>query len=728
MPAWTDVSISQKSTIDDMPLTIRNKGFHLDYEPELLVSGSVHYWRLDRFRWDMILDRVREMGFGTICTYVPWGVHETAPGEFDFGEINPDYNLDAFLTLCEEKDMHVLLRPGPHVNSEITYVGFPKRILHDPDIQSVTADGTPVIFPSPPRMFPVPSYASEKFYMEVGTYLDRVSQIIREHLHPEGCIIAVQADNELSFFLRTQPYDHDYSAGALHLYRQFLKEKYRDVVRLNELYGTNHGSFDEVLPPRDFGACSMNDLPYYLDWIEYKEYYLQYGLGRIAQMLKDRGVDTLIYHNLPGMCAKPPYNHVMMEKIVDVVGFDLYYYKEEYHKVKRCIQYLNGTSRVAFAPEFASGFVALPIPAKPIMFDDIRFTTHAALMHGISGINFYMLVERERWVGSPVNRFGGVRRDRFEFYQSLNRLLERMNYQDLSVKCEGILLINRDCARLELASSLLTPIPILGGITPEYYVSEDCLGFGDVIQLEYGRQWDALYYGFGAAKYAVGMGDTELSEEMLGKYGVVAVPTFDFMSRGVQEKLINYVKNGGCLVMGPRIPVFDETMSRCDILGRDLPGPWKRADLVTIDGMDGIELRDADLFDIDSADAFPLLTDDGNTLIYRKFVGSGSIIHFGFLFPKAIDGSSSITRIIDLIASAAGLIRQIPCTDPQIDVAIHTSDEKEILFVANTGPAGKDVDIGRTCLDLESPDNEVVMGPVITVPGYMVRILEVCQR
>jgi len=249
-----------------------------------------------------------------------------------------------------------------------------------------------------------------------------------------------------------------------------------------------------------------------------------------------------------------------------------------------------------------------------------------------------------------------------------------------------------------------------------------------VIQLEYGRQWDALYYGFGAAKYAVGMGDTELSEEMLGKYGVVAVPTFDFMSRGVQEKLINYVKNGGCLVMGPRIPVFDETMSRCDILGRDLPGPWKRADLVTIDGMDGIELRDADLFDIDSADAFPLLTDDGNTLIYRKFVGSGSIIHFGFLFPKAIDGSSSITRIIDLIASAAGLIRQIPCTDPQIDVAIHTSDEKEILFVANTGPAGKDVDIGRTCLDLESPDNEVVMGPVITVPGYMVRILEVCQR
>lgn len=722
-----------------MALTIRNERFYLDCDPELLVSGSVHYWRLDRFRWSMILDRVREMGFGTICTYVPWGVHETAPGEFDFGEINPDYNLDAFLTLCEEKDMHVLLRPGPHVNSEITYFGFPKRIVHDPEIQSVTADGTPVIFPSPPRMFPVPSYASEKFYLEVGIYFDRVAPIIREHLHPAGCIIAVQADNELSFFLRTQPYDHDYSAGALRLYRRILIEKYRDIGRLNELYGTNYGSFDEVPPPRDFGARSMSDLPYYLDWIEYKEYYLQYGLKRIAWMLRERGVDTFIYHNLPGMCAKPPYNHVRMEKIVDTVGFDLYYYKEEYHKVKRCIQYLNGTSRVAFAAEFASGFVALPIPAKPIMFDDIRFTTHAALMHGISGINFYMLVERERWVGSPVNRFGGVRKERFEFYQRLNRLLERMNYQELSRKCEGILLINRDCARLELASSLLTPIPILGGITPEYYVSEDDLGFDDIIQLEYGRQWDALYYGFGAAKYAVAIGDTELPEEALDEYRMVVLPTFDFMSRGVQEKLLSYVRNGGCLVMGPRIPVFDETMNRCDILGRYLPKPQKKVDLVTVDGMDGmdrrdemdsIELRDAGLFDIGSADADPVLTDNGNTLIYRQSVGSGSIIHFGFLFPKAIDGLSGITRIIDRIASTAGLIRQIPCTDPQIDVTIHRADEKEILFVANTGPAGKEVDIGRTCLDLDldDPENEAVLGPMITVPAYTVRILEVCQR
>jgi len=449
-------------------------------------------------------------------------------------------------------------------------------------------------------------------------------------------------------------------------------------------------------------------------------------------MLKERGVATFMYHNLPGLCIKPPYNQIKMEEIVDAVGFDLYYYKEEYHKVKRCIQYLNGTSRAPFIPEFASGFVALPIPVKPIMLDDARFTTYAALMHGFAGINFYMLVERERWVGSPIDRFGGVRKDRFRFYQRFNRIIKRINYQELRIECEGILLINRDCARLELASSLLTPIPIIGGITPEYYVSEDDLGFNDVIQLEYGRQWDALYYGFGAAKYAVTIGDTELPLERLSEYRVVAVPAFDFMSRDVQDKLINYVKGGGCLVIGPRVPELGESMKELGIIGEYLPKPDERIDEVIVDG---IKLKDADIFNTGAtggtADTVSVLTADPGTIIYQQKIGSGSIIHFGFLFPRITeDVPAGLTGIIDRIAAACGMRRVIPCTDPQIDAAVHTADGadgadgREILFVANTGMGGKDVDIGGRYLD---PDSEEMVGPVIRIPAYTVRILEVAS-
>jgi len=79
-------------------------------------------------------------GFQSSALIYHGGVHEISPGEFDFGEVNPDYDLNAFLTLCEDKDLRVLLRPGPHINSEITYFGFPKRVIEDPMVPSFTLD------------------------------------------------------------------------------------------------------------------------------------------------------------------------------------------------------------------------------------------------------------------------------------------------------------------------------------------------------------------------------------------------------------------------------------------------------------------------------------------------------------------------------------------------------------------------------------------------------------
>ena len=67
----------------------------------------------------------------------------------------------------------------------------------------------------------------------------------------------------------------------------------------------------------------------------------------------------------------------------------------------------------------------------------------------------------------------------------------------------------------------------------------------------------------------------------------------------------------------------------------------------------------------------------------------------------------------------------IPCTDPQIDATVHIADGadgREILFAANTGMGEKDGDIGGIYLD---PDSEEMVGPMIRIPAYTVRILEV---
>src|SRR5580692_5296642 len=51
-----------------------------------LWAGAMHYWRHPRSEWRAGLEAMRAMGLKLVDTYVPWGVHERAPGEFDFGE------------------------------------------------------------------------------------------------------------------------------------------------------------------------------------------------------------------------------------------------------------------------------------------------------------------------------------------------------------------------------------------------------------------------------------------------------------------------------------------------------------------------------------------------------------------------------------------------------------------------------------------------------------------
>ena len=70
---------------------------------------------------------MRWLGLTFVESYVPWGVHETAEGRFDFGEDDPRKDLGAFLDLAKELGLYVFLRPGPHVNAELPYFGLPRR-------------------------------------------------------------------------------------------------------------------------------------------------------------------------------------------------------------------------------------------------------------------------------------------------------------------------------------------------------------------------------------------------------------------------------------------------------------------------------------------------------------------------------------------------------------------------------------------------------------------------
>lgn len=69
---------------------IANKKVWVDDVSIPLLSGEIHYWRLDPANWHPVLQRARELGLQVIATYVCWDFHEIEPGRYDFrGETDP---------------------------------------------------------------------------------------------------------------------------------------------------------------------------------------------------------------------------------------------------------------------------------------------------------------------------------------------------------------------------------------------------------------------------------------------------------------------------------------------------------------------------------------------------------------------------------------------------------------------------------------------------------------
>ena len=73
---------------------------------------------------------------GSIDTYVPWGVHETAPGAARLRRARRRARRGGFLRLVHELGLYAIVRPGPHINAELTYFGIPERMVWDPACQA----------------------------------------------------------------------------------------------------------------------------------------------------------------------------------------------------------------------------------------------------------------------------------------------------------------------------------------------------------------------------------------------------------------------------------------------------------------------------------------------------------------------------------------------------------------------------------------------------------------
>ena len=109
-----------------MNFVATKKYFKKEGKPFFLISGEIHYFRLDARLWEKHLRLLKQSGANTTSTYIPWDWHEYEEGKFDFtGETHPARNLITYIKLCKKIGLQLIVKPGPYILAEYENQGLP---------------------------------------------------------------------------------------------------------------------------------------------------------------------------------------------------------------------------------------------------------------------------------------------------------------------------------------------------------------------------------------------------------------------------------------------------------------------------------------------------------------------------------------------------------------------------------------------------------------------------
>ncbi len=491
---------------------LKEKKVWVDQIPVPLISGEVHYWRLDPHQWRPVLERVREMGIRIVATYACWDFHQIAPGEFDLtGTTDPRRNVVGFLELLTDMGFWIIFRPGPYIYAEWSNNGVPDEAARfhrlSPEFQALAQPWMTAI-----------TVAARRFLATNG-----------------GRIILWQSDNEIDAWphLYTESLGLGRSVGPFH---DFLREKYADVQALNDAWRTNYRHFDEAHAVSELSREDPVRLARYNDFRAFLHWYANAVASWGVEFYRELGVDVPIILNAYSGVSTQRWAD--FESIADLVGSDIYPSREylyrpgEQRHILEAVRYSRTFSRLPYVAEFEAGIwhdwledVGALTP------NHYRLFCFGTLLAGAAGWNWYMLVNRDNWTQSPINEWGRTRPGLFAAFQQITSLFNELDPTTL----------------VKLTDTAVTFDPLQRSTTRPGQ---------ELLQSFYEADIDYEFFDL----------DGALVDKPVAFYAGGA-----WLSRRGQQRLVDYVERGGHLIFIGAAPTQDEHMHPLNLLG--LPEP-----------------------------------------------------------------------------------------------------------------------------------------------------------
>ncbi|MCG7331051.1 glycoside hydrolase family 35 protein [Streptococcus cristatus] len=157
--------------------------FYLDGQEFKILSGAIHYFRIQPEDWYHSLYNLKALGFNTVETYVPWNMHEPKKGQFDFQGI---LDIEKFLQIAQDLGLYAIVRPSPFICAEWEFGGMPAWLLIE-DMRIRSSDAS--------------------YLQAVADYYDELlPRLVPRLLEKGGNILMMQVENEYGSYGEDKDY------------------------------------------------------------------------------------------------------------------------------------------------------------------------------------------------------------------------------------------------------------------------------------------------------------------------------------------------------------------------------------------------------------------------------------------------------------------------------------------------------------------------------------------
>jgi beta-galactosidase GanA len=669
---------------------------------EKITADSPRLWKED-------LQKIKDLGFNTVRTWVEWNVGEPREAEYHLE------NLDLLLELADEVGLRVIVQV--YVDSAPEWVG-----RKYPDGHYAAQDGQPI--PSQAA----PGYCIDhrgvrkailNFYSEVARLAKKSTAFYGYDLWSEPA-----AMNWARVGYKSEPM-FCYCPSSMERFREWLKGKYGTIENLNEAWHRTFSQWSEVEPPRFGTILTYTD---FMDWRIYYGYKLAEDLKMRNEAVKAVDPDHVSTSHAPNpsplarTLADPydPSDDFLMKDSVDYFGTSLYPKLTSVDRnwdLNRRVLAMDLTNAITggrgfYVGELQSGYgVHGTIIGSEVTPSDLEMWAWGMVARGARAINHYAFYPMS--AGYESGGYGMINLD-----GTLTDRSRRAGAYAKVIAANSDLLLQSHAEPAEAAVVFSPLVPLLGGY--DAYGSRNAIhqavaGYHRMF-FERNLPLDVL-------------SSRELKSDKLAHYKLIIVP-YPLMLTGEEAKTLRaYVANGGHLFVEARPGWVDErgyaepiipgfgwhemlgVREKTLIPGKEFNIRWADS---TVPGMSFLET-----FETLSPSAKPIaFAQDGTPVAFENEYKKGSTIIFG-----SFAGQQNQQKPVAMHPLAGILAQWAELTAPKLqapellELRQMTASRGRLVFFFNHAKNPAQVDFQRVLEQPAKSIGEIITGQKVTPTG-----------